>query len=34
MLREAGFRSIDTAYVEDDIVNTYYICRVEPVQYG
>jgi ubiquinone/menaquinone biosynthesis C-methylase UbiE len=32
MLREAGFRSIDTAYVEDDIVNTYYICRVQPAQ--
>jgi ubiquinone/menaquinone biosynthesis C-methylase UbiE len=29
MLSEAGFSSIETAHVDDDIANTYYICRLE-----
>jgi SAM-dependent methyltransferase len=29
MLRAAGFSSIEVAHVDDDIVSTYYICRLE-----
>jgi ubiquinone/menaquinone biosynthesis C-methylase UbiE len=32
MLREAGFSSIEKTHVDDDIVNTYYICRVKPAR--
>jgi hypothetical protein len=27
LLQEAGFRSIDAAHVEGDIMNVYYVCR-------
>ncbi len=30
MLRDAGFGSIEIAHVDDDVVNSYYICRVGP----
>jgi SAM-dependent methyltransferase len=34
MLREAGFRSVEPAYVNGDIVNTYYVCRLDGAAAG
>jgi SAM-dependent methyltransferase len=32
MLHEAGFSSIEIVHVDDDIVNSYYICGLEPAK--
>jgi N-acetylglutamate synthase-like GNAT family acetyltransferase len=27
MFRDAGFTSVDTTHIPEDIVNVYYVCR-------